>query len=154
MVLPVLIICASLFLPAAFAAAPLYISGHVTLNGVPVKGAIVTAGSARTTTDSLGAFNIAPMVNNGSSVTVLAYYEGNTAQTMIGQFGQGSVTINLDIRTTTETATTSPTEAPTETPTTTITDLPITVPTPMLDILVVMIVIIGSAYFLFTRKEQ
>jgi hypothetical protein len=127
-VLPVLILCFSVLTTTAFAAGiPLPIYGHVTVNGEHIQGVTVSAGGSSTTTDSGGFYQLTPSVENGSSVTVTANYQGHTtAQSATQHNNQGSVQIDLAITytTTTPTPTATPTATVTVTPTATATTKP------------------------------
>src|SRR5271157_5901164 len=73
-VFPVLIIlCISILSTTAYAAPmPLFISGHVTVNGVETQGVTVNGGSSTATTDASRYYQIWPSLDNGTSVTVTA----------------------------------------------------------------------------------
>ncbi|WP_424358643.1 carboxypeptidase-like regulatory domain-containing protein [Methanocella sp. MCL-LM] len=96
---------------------PLFISGHVTVNGQAVQGASVSAGNSHTTTDGSGFYQLSPSVANGSGITVTASYDGHQQSSSVTQNMQGSATADFAI--TYSTATPTPTPAPTATPTAT-----------------------------------
>lgn len=115
-VLPALIICAVLLTSAAYAqSVPLFISGHVTVNGQAVQGASVSAGNSHTTTDGSGFYQLTPSIANGSDITVTASYAGHQQSGSATQNMQGSATVDLAI--TYSTATPTPAPTPTHVPT-------------------------------------
>ena len=108
-VLPALILCVCALTAAAFAVGmPLTIIGHVTVNGTAMGGVSVSAGDSHASTDDSGYYQIVPSVDNGSSVTVTADYQGHTASGTATQQGQDNVTVDLSITYTTSTPTPVP----------------------------------------------
>ena len=117
-VLPALLICTVLLSSAAYAqGVPLFISGHVTVNGAAAQGASVSAGSSHATTDGSGYYQLTPAVTNGASVTVIADYQGHQQSSSVTQSMQGSATVDFSITYSTATPTPAPTPTPTPAPT-------------------------------------
>ena len=107
--MPVLVLCISVLTTTALAqSAPLYISGHVTVNGEAAAGVSVSAGSSHSTTDSSGFYQLSPSVSNGSGVTVTANYQGHQQSKTVTQNMQGGTTADLAITYSTATATPHP----------------------------------------------
>ena len=126
-VLPALLICTVLLSSAAYAqGVPLFISGHVTVNGAAAQGASVSAGGSHATTDGSGYYQLTPSVSNGSGVTVTADYQGHQQSSSVTQSMQGSATVDFSI--TYSTATPTPAPTPTSTPAPTPTPAPTTSP--------------------------
>jgi len=93
-----LIICAGLLVPSAFASGvPLAVYGYVTVNGAPMAGVMISANDTITSTNSTGFYEISPSVVTGSDVTVTAVYQGHSASGTITQNDQGFVELNLSI---------------------------------------------------------